>query len=440
MTLGIGDDPAGSAAPTVGAPPAPAGTPPQRTAPEPAAKSGAIPPPPTAPPRPSGRPAATRSPAITRSPDTTDHRAAQRNTAQHAPSPQRTTDPAARSAASATTGPPPATAGHNGALADRAELRPPGALPPESPTESTARLRPVREPSFPNPWAPVEPRPNGFAAHPPSPGWPPPESPSGNALPLRLVRPRRPLRTVGVLACVVLGLGLIGGAVTGSWLTEDSSADTAGGSEFTRTRTLWHSVPVDTLFPRSIQGKGAGPGKADRLWSRVAVAADSNCPATLDPLLVTTLQPVGCARVLRATYADATSSHVTTVGLVFTEGDKATMKKLKARFSDEGLAKRTDLLPRAFAVPGTVAARFGDRQRASWTITIRTDVPVVVYAVSGFADGRMVDDPQPAAVAQTGRGTTAPAQAGLGHEADGLADGIERALMRAISTAAEPPE
>ncbi|MCM2390408.1 hypothetical protein NBG84_19265 [Streptomyces sp. CWNU-1] len=257
---------------------------------------------------------------------------------------------------------------------------------------------------------------------------------------LRLVRPRRPLRTIGALACVVLGLGLIGGAVTGSWLTEDSSADTAADNGFTEARTLWHSVPVDTLFPRSIHGKGAGPGKADRLWSRLAVAADSNCAATLDPLLVTTLQPVGCVRVLRATYTDATSSYVTTVGLVFTEGDMATMKTLKTRFGNEGLAKRTDLLPRTFAVPGTVASRFGDRQRASWTITIRTDVPVVVYAVSGFADGRKVDDPQPATVAQSARGTTAPAQAGLGHEADGIADGVERALLRALSTTAEPPQ
>ncbi|MEU5403004.1 hypothetical protein ABZ348_27335 [Streptomyces sp. NPDC005963] len=302
--------------------------------------------------------------------------------------------------------------------------------------EPTARLRPVRDSPSPHPWDTPAPRHSALPGTP----WPPAESPSERTGQLRPLRVRRPLRTIGALACVVLGLGLIGGAVTGSWLTEDSSANAATDTGFSEARTVWHSVPVDTLFPPKVDGKGAGPGKADRIWSRVAVAPDGNCTAALDPLLVTTLQPVGCARALRATYTDATSSYVTTVGLVFTEGDKTTMKALKARFGNEGLTKRADLMPRAFPAPGTAAAGFGDRQRASWTVTVLTQVPVIVYAVSGFADGRTVNDPEPAAVARVDRGKTTAAQAGLGHEAGGLADGIERALIRALSTAAEPPE
>ena len=51
-------------------------------------------------------------------------------------------------------------------------------------------------------------------------------------------------------------------------------------------------------------------------------------------------------------------------------------------------------MPRPYAAKGTVAAAFGDGQRASWTVSVLTDAPVVVYAVSGWADGRTVATPQ----------------------------------------------
>ncbi|MFJ4921590.1 hypothetical protein [Streptomyces sp. NPDC088725] len=269
----------------------------------------------------------------------------------------------------------------------------------------------------------------------PFPSWP--GAPSGTAETTTRLRPvpaRHPGRTALAVACVVLGLGLIGGAATGSWLTGDSAADSAASDGFTTARTLWHSVPVDTLFPRTLKGEGAGPGGADRTWTRVAVAPDSGCAGTLDTLLLDTLRQAGCARVVRATYADATSSSVTTVGLVFTQADPAAMKALRTRFQDENLTGRADLMPRTFPVPGTVAAGFGDRQRASWTVHVLDQEPVVVYAVSGFADARAVPDPQPAAKAMTGGATTAAAQAGLGFEAEGVADRIEHGLREEIST------
>ncbi len=257
---------------------------------------------------------------------------------------------------------------------------------------------------------------------------------------LRPVRTRRPVRTLGAVTCVVLGLGLIGGAATGSWLTGDSSADTTGGTAYTDARTLWHNAPVDSLFPPALDGDGTGPGGADRKWTRIAVAPDADCATTLDPLLAKTLQAVGCVRVLRATYTDATASNVTTVGMIFTEADGDAMDALKSRLNNEGLAERPDLMPRAFPAKGTVAAGFGDAQRASWTLDVISEAPVIVYAVSGFADGRTVNDPQPADEAEAAGATNAPAQAGLGHEANGLADGIGSALRRTLSTATEVPE
>ncbi|MFB7186797.1 hypothetical protein ACFCZT_16125 [Streptomyces sp. NPDC056230] len=271
-------------------------------------------------------------------------------------------------------------------------------------------------------------------------GHPPPETPVETTTRLRPIRTRHPLRTASAAACVVLGLGLIGGAATGAWLTSDSSADPAAHSAYTVGRSAWHSVPVDTLFPRTLAGDGAGPGGADRVWTRVAVAPDGGCASALDPLLARTLAPVGCERMLRATYTDATSSSVTTVGVIFTEGDTEAMRALSTRFTDQHLDRRADLMPRAYPVEDTVAAGFGDRQRASWTIHVLTEVPVVVFAVSGFADGRTVPDPQPAARAMAANATTAAAQAGLGHEAKGIADRIERGLRRTVTDLTEKPE
>ncbi|MFD7135996.1 hypothetical protein [Streptomyces sp. NPDC059894] len=252
-----------------------------------------------------------------------------------------------------------------------------------------------------------------------------------------LPRTRRS-RTVAAAACVVLGLGLIGGAVTGSWLVGDT-AEAGERGTYATAGGLWHNVPVDQLFPPTVDGQGAGPGGADRTWTRIAVAPDGGCADAFDPLLLKTLAPVGCTRLLRATYTDATQSYVTTVGLLFTKADAAGMRALDARFEEEALAGRTDLIPRPYAAKDTVAAAFGDQQRASWTISVLTDAPVVVYAVSGWADGRTVTTPQPAAQATASGGTNDPAQAGLGHEAKGLADRIERALRRTAVSPSEQP-
>jgi hypothetical protein len=236
---------------------------------------------------------------------------------------------------------------------------------------------------------------------------------------------------IAAAACAVLGLGLIGGAATGSWLTGD--AQDPDRTAFTAAGRLWHNVPVDQLFPPTVEGEGAGPGGADRTWTRIAVAPDSGCKDAFDPLLRKALSPVGCLRLLRATYTDATRSHVTTVGMLFTRADQAAMTSLKTRFDKGGYDRRKDLMPLPYAAPDTVAAGFGAEQRASWTVSVLTDAPVVVFAVSGFADGRTVTEPQPAEEAMKSGATTTPAQSGLGHEAQGLADRVERGFRKTVS-------
>jgi hypothetical protein len=96
-------------------------------------------------------------------------------------------------------------------------------------------------------------------------------------------------------------------------------------------------------------------------------------------------------------------------------------------------------MPPTYAAKNTVAAAFGRKQRASWAVSVLTDAPVVAYAVSGWADGRSVDEPEPAEKAMASDTTTDIAQAGLGHEAQGLADRIERGFRKTVSSATEKP-
>ncbi|MFF1450910.1 hypothetical protein ACFVYF_22655 [Streptomyces sp. NPDC058274] len=327
----------------------------------------------------------------------------------------------------------------------------PTGVPAESFSETTTRLRPIRDEesgagAAPSPEVPSARRP-ADAVSPsgtttegrPFVSFGQPENPGIYDDTARPPGGRTRPRIVAATVCVVLGLGLIGGAATGSWLTGDSASAAGAAGAFAASGNLWHSVPVDQLFPPTVNGEGAGPGGADRTWTRIAVASDSGCTAAFDPLLRKALAPVGCLRLLRATYTDATRSHVTTVGLLFTKADAAAMTSLKTRFQKDGLDRRTDLMPRGYAAKGTVAAGFGDAQRASWTVSVLTDAPVVVYAVSGFADGRSVTTPEPAADAVKSGATSSVAQAGLGHEAQGLADRIERSLRKTVTSATEKP-
>ncbi|MFE0641815.1 hypothetical protein ACFW2Y_09450 [Streptomyces sp. NPDC058877] len=308
---------------------------------------------------------------------------------------------------------------------------------PEGPTTASAPVAaaPVvsTAPPGPPPAAPVQPQHFPPHVHHHGPGALPPEVPVG-ATDLRPVRERSIRRTLAVAVCTVLGLGLVGGALVGVWLAAAEPTEPAEPVGYAEAKELWHEAPVDTLFPRTLAGRGDGPGGADRTWTRIVVAPDAACtPAVLASGLLATVEPLGCERVLRATYTDATASSVITVGLVFTRADVAAQGALGTDLTTRLGAD----VPPALSGPGTVAARFGPPQRAAWWLAAPADLPVVVTAVSGFADGRMVDGgPLLADLAMTARRTDAVSQAGLGHEAKGIAERLVGLLRTAATTAA----
>lgn len=270
---------------------------------------------------------------------------------------------------------------------------------------------------------------------PPRPVFPPrPVLPPLPVLPPRPAAASRSARLAAAVICLVLGAGLLGGAVAGTWLTGGA---TAAREVFDDARSLWREVPVDELFPAELNGEGAGPGGADRRWIRVAVARDSGCGKAFDAALADVLAQAGCDRLVRATYVDETESSVITVGLLFTGTDAAGMRALRATFQEQGLASHADLMPKTYAPAGTLAEGFGDRQRASWIVRVMTSLPVVAYAVSGFADGRTITDPQPAAEATAEGQDTTVALAGLGHDAKGVCGLVANGVRRSADAYAQ---
>ncbi|MEV8535871.1 hypothetical protein [Streptomyces sp. NPDC051211] len=227
-------------------------------------------------------------------------------------------------------------------------------------------------------------------------------------------RVRRRIPGAAVL-CGVLGLVLIGGGAWTGWQEWREAGRPPSAAElYHRAGSLWHEEPVDALLPPRLDAPGAGPGGADRAWTRVAVAPDAECAAALPADWQQALSATGCTRVLRATYTDATRSSVVTVGLVFTpaetEADAEALKGLREQ------------------LPMPTGLGFGAEQRAAWTVAVMPDAPVVVYAVSAFADGRTIKRPSTAEEAMAPGADGGVAQAGLGHAVRGVAGRVQESL------------
>ncbi|WP_374773199.1 hypothetical protein OG756_08995 [Streptomyces sp. NBC_01310] len=242
--------------------------------------------------------------------------------------------------------------------------------------------------------------------------WSPPPQPAH-------APPRRhPARVTAAVLCVLLGGGLVGGAAVTTWADHRAAnRPLPSDAAYRKAESLWRAAPVDSLLPPVLTGPSAGPGGADRTWTRVALAPDADCPAALAADWQTLLADAGCTRVLRATYTDATRSSLITVGLVFTPADVPAMTALTGRIT----------APPAYG--------FTDGQRAAWAASVLDEAPVVVYTVSSFADGRPLDAPRPAGDLMKKDATGAVAQAGLGHEAKALADRIGQG----VAALAAPP-
>ncbi|MFI5863209.1 hypothetical protein [Streptomyces sp. NPDC051546] len=234
--------------------------------------------------------------------------------------------------------------------------------------------------------------------------------------------PRRRRGTVlAATLCGLLGLGLTGAAGYKA-VSDHRAANRAPSPQeaYRKAASLWHSAPVDTLFPPVLDGQDSGPGGADRTWTRIAPAAEAGCSEALAADWQALFAGTGCTRVLRATYTDATRSSLVTVGMVFTPADAAAMDSLRGRLT----------APTGYGFP--------DNRRAAWTASVLAEAPVVVYTVSAFADGRRLGAPSPAEDKMAEDAMGRVAKAGLGHEAKAVAELVEGTLRGLASPHGRP--
>jgi hypothetical protein len=158
----------------------------------------------------------------------------------------------------------------------------------------------------------------------------------------------------------------------------------------------WRTTPKAKLFPARARYELAGlplgvPGSLHLQARRLGIARQATCASAADAgrQIVAMLDHDGCQAVLRATYTDATSSMVLTVGVAVLGSEGSAVSA--AHFLTGGVAKGQGdlshhLVLRPVPVHDSPAAAFHARQRQlSW---VASSGSYLVLATAGFADGR----------------------------------------------------
>jgi hypothetical protein len=191
---------------------------------------------------------------------------------------------------------------------------------------------------------------------------------------------------VGALASVVVGAAVAVGAVlatSGSAQAVKPAVVPPSQPADESVRALWRTKPVEQVFPETVT--------LGSQYVRLGVTGAAGCgvlPKGFVSELAADAPGTSCVRVLRATYADVTQTVFATVGVVVVGGEASARDQVWRQWSPDADAKRPELMPDVFPVPGTVAAGFADHQRVVWNSQASNDGSYLVYVVTGFADGR----------------------------------------------------
>jgi hypothetical protein len=199
-----------------------------------------------------------------------------------------------------------------------------------------------------------------------------------------------------LLALVALGgLAVAGFGIAGQLRPRTFTAAQKQRIEAWEIAKRWRTAPKTEIFPAVIRyqliGQVGAPDSLKLTARRLDIAGQSNCAraAGASKKLLPLLVGDGCQAVLRATYTDASSSLVVTVGVaVLRNGASATAV---AHYLTGGVAAGPGAIAHQIVlspvpVRGTPAASFGFRQRQlSW---VAASGSYLVLASVGYADGR----------------------------------------------------
>lgn len=149
----------------------------------------------------------------------------------------------------------------------------------------------------------------------------------------------------------------------------------------------WRLLPAGKIFPATVTYDV--PGYALEAESvlpltahRVGIARQASCARAASPAAATVLDRHGCAKMLRASYLDATGSIVVTIGVAVMPGQAAAEASMRALPSQQGI--QSGVKPLAYR--NTLTAGFGEAQRQLTTAISRG--PYLILSAAGFTDGR----------------------------------------------------
>ena len=201
----------------------------------------------------------------------------------------------------------------------------------------------------------------------------------------------------GLLALIGLcGLAIAGVGISNQLLPRKFTAAQKQRIEAWAVAQRWRTMLKTRLFPArpgyELVGADIGvPGALNLRARRLGIAKQATCASAAGAgrKLITLLDHDGCEALLRATYTDASSSMVVTVGVAVMSSQSTAISA--AHFltgevaTGQGAVSR-HLMLRPVAVPGTSAAAFGVGQRQlAWVVGAGS---YLVVAAAGFADGR----------------------------------------------------
>lgn len=251
------------------------------------------------------------------------------------------------------------------------------------------------------------------------------------------------VRRLAAAGCLVGGLllgtqawsdahgGASGGPSVGAQAAQLNPSRDVGARGYLTAQTVWRDVPVDQLFPPTVQSRLASLDLgAQRTFIRVRVADPATCSAALDPALLRLLSGYGCARVLRAAYLDSTGSLAATVGIVVLDrltGVGAPLDAADKDLAAHGIAAA--LMPTqpglwVQTVPG-VPGGFSDPARLVGYGALGSAPPYLFLATAGLADGRVT-------TGSSLRATAAP-ESGAQGMARALVDGVVQSVRQAMA-------
>jgi hypothetical protein len=214
--------------------------------------------------------------------------------------------------------------------------------------------------------------------------------------------PRREPRGRRAAALIALGLGVAGFVISAAGmatqlLPRQFSPVQQGQIENWEIASRWQQLAAGQIFPPSVSYQlpynvlqDATP--LELAAHRVAIASQSGCgPGAITSAAAAVLRRDGCKAVLRATYVDATSSYVTTVGVAVLPSAAAAAKASQSLSPARLTAARSTEAGRLAAgvmvvrYRGTAAAMYNYNRQISGSV--RAGPYLVMYTV-GYADSR----------------------------------------------------